>query len=99
MGNRRRKYKIIFGRNNLTVKDRNREEHGEKRAGVAIAIKMELLPLVKNVYKIDGMAMEMRIKTCKSINDISILNTYAPHIGYSEDVLKITGKPRMHTYP
>ena len=32
--------------------------------------------------------MAMILKTCKSTKDISILNTYAPHMGYSKAVLK-----------
>ena len=32
--------------------------------------------------------MEIRIKTSKSVKDISILNTYAPHAGYKIETLK-----------
>ena len=42
----------------------------------------KLLPIVTGIYKINGRIMEIRLKTGKSINNISILNTYAPHMGY-----------------
>ena len=55
---------------------------------MSIAIRKNLVPLVKKIHRIGGRAMEIRIKTDNKIQDISILNTYAPHLGYSIEVIK-----------
>ena len=74
-------YIIISGRNG-DKQDNSNEFDTNKKAGVAIAIKQTLLRHVKGIYKINGRLTELRLKTGKSIEDISILNPYAPHIGY-----------------
>ena len=40
--------------------------------------------------------MEIRIKTAESVNDISILRTYAPHNGYEVEIIKNTGIRQVH---
>ena len=57
-----------------------------KRAGVEIVIKNPT-PFAKGIYRINGRKIEIRLKTGKSIKNISILNTYAAHIGYPTDAL------------
>merc|ERR1712105_258540 len=76
-------YTIIMGGNDV-----EEEEYKGKKAGVAIAIKSDIVQYVKTIQKIDGRTMEMRIHTGGSIKDISIFNTYAPHTGYSTDVIQ-----------
>ena len=51
-------------------------------------IKKTLPPFVKGIYRADGRIVEIRLKTGDPIKNISILNTYAPHIGYPTDTMK-----------
>ena len=51
-----------------------------------------------NIYKIDGAAMEITLKTGNPSRDISILNTYAPHIGYDITTIKNYWVKLTHTY-
>ena len=43
--------------------------------------------------------MEIRIKTGNSFKDISVINTYAPHCGYSNNDILNTGAQSELTPP
>ena len=58
-----------------------------RREGVAISIGEDLTPFIKK-RTIGGRSMELRLKAAKSTKRMSILNTYAPHIGYDATVIK-----------
>ena len=82
---------IIFSWRNELKHEKPNNQSGTKRDGVAIAIKKSLLPFVKGIYRTNEGIMEIRHKTGKSIKRISILNSYAPHIGYPTETLENTG--------
>ena len=81
-------YTIYFGGNDTRNETIPTQDDNTRRAGVAIAIKNSLIPNVKGIYKTNGRIMEIRIKTGNSIKNISILNTYAPHVGYPAETIK-----------
>ena len=60
---------------------------GNKRAGVAIAIEKSIPPFVKGIYRIDGRAMEIRLKTGNPIKSTHTKLLCAPHIGYHTETL------------
>ena len=74
-------YTIFSGGNDTINEPYTDIENNTRRAGVAIVIKNYLLRNVKGIYKANGRIMEIRLKTGNSIKNLSILNTYAPHIG------------------
>ena len=78
-------YTFFFGGNDCNAENNNTDDELNKKAGVAIIIKNTLVPYIKTIHKINGRIMEIRIKTDKSLKDLSILNTYAPHMGYSAE--------------
>ena len=40
--------------------------------------------MFKGIFKVNGNIVEIRLKTGKSVNGISIIYTYAPNKGYGE---------------
>ena len=90
-------YIIIFGRNEEDTHIQTNESETNLKAGAAISIKKTILPLVKGIYRTNGRIMEIRLKTGKSIKDISILNTYTPHTGYPiEYINRYWGKVKAY---
>ena len=69
----------------------NLKEHDKenKRAGVAIIVRTNMLHVIKEIHRINGRMMEIRIKCESPINNISIINTYAPHSGYEKETINL----------
>ena len=74
-------YKIFFGGNGK-ISDSIHETKINTKSGVAIAIRKTLSNNIKQVIRINGRLMELRLKTGSNLPTISILNTYTPHMGY-----------------
>ena len=56
--------------------------------GIAIIIRTELTANIKEVTKCNERLMYMRIQTEKDTNNILLMNSYAPHMGYKADIRK-----------
>ena len=63
------------------------EEPGNMKGGGGIAIiRTDLTTNIKEVTKRNEQLMHMRIQTEKQTNNILLINSYAPHMGYKADV-------------
>ena len=56
-----------------------------RKAGVAIAVKKKLKENISNIQRINERIITIVLKTDKSIKDIKIINSYAPHHGYEKE--------------
>ena len=78
---KKEKYAILFS-------GLDGKEHKSKtniKAGVAIAIKNTLLNNITQVNRVNNRIMEIRIKTGKNLQNINILNTYAPDMNHNDN--------------
>ena len=55
------------------------------KAGVAIAIKTQLINNITRIKRYSSRSIEIQIKTLKNTPNINIINTYAPDMSYDED--------------
>jgi len=67
-----------------TDKD-NKPENVKGQGGIAI-IRTDLTVNIKEVTKCNERLMYMRIQTEKNTNNILLINSYAPHMGYKADI-------------
>ena len=51
--------------------------------GVAFIVHNQTIPHIVHINRINGRLMEIQFKTGDNIPNISILNSYAPHMGYN----------------
>ena len=71
-----------------TENEGNHQEKGKcKKSRIGDCHKKDLLQYVKSIRKIGGRTIEIRIETGASIKDMSILNTYAPNMGYDIETI------------
>ena len=54
---------------------------------------------IYRIYRIDKKIIEIRHKTGNSINNISILSPYAPHIGYDKEINEYWAKIQNYIKP
>ena len=67
---------------------RGNENQQNIKGGVAIAIRKTYNNNIYQINRIDKRIIEIRLKTGKSIKNISILNSYAPHMSYDKEEIK-----------
>ena len=75
-------YHIFFGGSDTLTNSNNNISHP---GGTAIIIRQTLIQHIQKVIRINGRIMEIRLKTGLKNQTLSILNTYAPHMGYQNE--------------
>ena len=75
-------YTIYYG--GCTLIKPNDTKIISRRAGVAIAIKNSIKENIIRTERISDRIMTMTLKTDKTIKNIQIANSYAPHHGYDK---------------
>ena len=73
-------YTIYFGRSITKI-----NKSHSKIGGISSIIHNSIIPNITQINRLNGIIMEIRLKTGKNIPDISSLNTYDPHMGYNFD--------------
>ena len=63
----------------------NNKQHRNIKGGVAIAIREIYAENIYQINRIGKPIMEIRFETGHSVNNLPIINTYAPHMRYGED--------------
>ena len=79
-------YTIYYGGCEKTTNDFTKKP--TNKAGVAIAIKNNIVQNVISISRLTGRLMEIKIKTSTKTNNINIVNSYAPHHGYNINEIK-----------
>ena len=81
----------IYSSPALKTKQENDPENMKGIGGIAVIIRTELAANIKEVTKYNERLMYMRIQTEENTNNILLMNSYAPHMGYKADLRKNTG--------